>query len=113
MDNIINPGIEMQLPGINNAAPRESEACVPARKKPRFAALSEVLSNKKTAGISESGQLLLDIRAVESDLKCCRNAFNNVTDPAMVEACIFQMKSAESRYQFLLRKLKRIRAARK
>lgn len=69
------------------------------------------LEKKKKENISsEKQQLLNDIEDALSDLRYARSCFSSATDPEMIEACIYEIKSAESRYSFLLRKAKRMAA---
>ncbi len=54
----------------------------------------------------ERQALLEDIEQAISDIRYARNCFEEARDPEMIEACIFEIKSAEARYSFLLRKAK-------
>lgn len=54
----------------------------------------------------ERQNLLSDIEEAISDIRYARNCFEEARDPEMIEACIFEIKSAEARYSFLLRKAK-------
>jgi len=54
----------------------------------------------------ERRALLADIEEALSDIRHARNCFEEARDPEMIEACIFEIKSAEARYSFLLRKAK-------
>ena len=54
----------------------------------------------------ERRALLSDIENALSDIRYARNCFEEARDPEMIEACIFEIKSAEARYSFLLRKAK-------
>ena len=54
----------------------------------------------------ERQALLSDIEEAISDIRYARNCFEEARDPEMIEACIFEIKSAEARYSFLLRKAK-------
>ncbi len=67
------------------------------------------LFQKKTPALSEEKKLLLsDIEQALDDLHYARDCFSAATDPEIIEACIFEIKSAEARYSFLLRKAKRL-----
>lgn len=54
----------------------------------------------------ERRTLLSDIEEALGDIRHARNCFEEAHDPEMIEACIFEIKSAEARYSFLLRKAK-------
>ena len=51
-------------------------------------------------------ELLKDIEDTLSDLRYARSCFQNAKDPDIIEACVYEIKSAETRYSFLLRKAK-------
>ena len=55
---------------------------------------------------AERRNLLSDIEKALSDIRHARNCFEEARDPEMIEACIFEIKSAEARYSFLIRKAK-------
>lgn len=57
-------------------------------------------------GDVERQTLLSDIEEALTDIRHARNCFEEARDPEMIEACIFEIKSAEARYSFLLRKAK-------
>ncbi len=57
---------------------------------------------------SEKKQLLAEIEKSLADLRYARSCFADARDPEMIEACIYEIKSAEARYSFLLRKAKRL-----
>lgn len=63
-------------------------------------------SNKKRISLksSEHSDLLEDIEKAISDIRYARNCFESAESPEMIEACIYEIKSAEARYSFLLRK---------
>ena len=50
--------------------------------------------------------LLSEIEEALADIRHARSCFEEAHDPEMIEACIFEIKSAEARYSFLLRKAK-------
>lgn len=61
---------------------------------------------KVNDGDIERQALLADIEDALTDIRHARNCFEEARDPEMIEACIFEIKSAEARYSFLLRKAK-------
>ncbi len=56
----------------------------------------------------ERRELLEDIEETLSELRYARSCFENARDPEVIEACVYEIKSAETRYSFLLRKAKRL-----
>lgn len=71
--------------------------------------LSSCFEQKKESPASaEKKQLLEDIEQALDDLRYARECFADARDPEIIEACIFEIKSAEARYSFLLRKAKRM-----
>ena len=75
-------------------------------EKLRALLASFFLKKQKEAVSEEKKQLLSDIEEALSDLRYARNCFSAATDPEIIEACIYEIKSAESRYNFLIRKAK-------
>ena len=71
--------------------------------------ISSLFTKKQEDTISaEKKQLLAEIEKALGDLRYARSCFSDARDPEMIEACIYEIKSAESRYSFLLRKAKRM-----
>lgn len=60
--------------------------------------------------IHEKKRLLSDIEDALSDLRQAKNCFEDARDPEMIEACVYEIKSAEARYNFLLKKAKLLAA---
>lgn len=52
----------------------------------------------------ERNDLLSDIEKAIEDIRYARNCFESAKSPEMIDACIYEIKSAEARYSFLLRK---------
>lgn len=50
--------------------------------------------------------ILLDIRRVVDDLAAAQSHFKELTDPDLIDAQIYWIKSLESRYAFLIRHAK-------
>ncbi len=74
----------------------------------KFLSLIKKTFSKETENSEdiERQALLSDIEDAISDIRYARNCFEEAKDPEMIEACIFEIKSAEARYSFLLRKAK-------
>lgn len=78
------------------------------RKKIRTQ-LSSLFQKKQEDTVSlEKKQLLSDIEEALADLRYARGCFEEARDPEMIEACVYEIKSAEARYSYLLRKAKLI-----
>ncbi len=54
----------------------------------------------------EKKLLLKDLDDTLLSLRCARMNFEQASTPEIIEACIYEIKSAESRYNFLLQKAK-------
>lgn len=71
--------------------------------------LSSLFQKKQEDTVSlEKKQLLSDIEEALADLRYARSCFEEARDPEMIEACVYEIKSAEARYSYLLRKAKLI-----
>ena len=57
---------------------------------------------------AEKRALLQELDETLYDLRCARALFEQASAPELVEASVYQIKSAESRYNYLLRKAKEI-----
>ncbi len=69
--------------------------------------ISSLFKKKKEGSVSEEKKKLLsEIEEALSDLRYARKCFEEAHEPEMIEACIYEIKSAEARYSFLLRKAK-------
>ena len=74
-----------------------------------ISAITSLLSKKQEDKKAAEKQHLLDeIEQAISDIHYARNCFSEAKDPEMIEACIYEIKSAEARYNFLLKKAKRL-----
>lgn len=51
-------------------------------------------------------ELLRELDETLSDLHYARACFESASEPEIVEACVYKIKSAEARYAYLLRKAK-------
>jgi hypothetical protein len=51
-------------------------------------------------------ELLHDLEETLAELRYARNCFENAREPEIIEACVYEIKSAEARYSYLLRKAK-------
>lgn len=44
-----------------------------------------------------------ELDAIRSKLECAYSAFNNVTDPSIMDACIFEISALKSRYNYAVK----------
>ena len=65
---------------------------------------------KKTTHKTESevryAQMLKHIQQAKTDLDCAYLNFEHATDPDLIDCYIYQLKSAQMRYKFLLESIK-------
>lgn len=47
-----------------------------------------------------------EMNSIRSDLICAYSAFDNVTDPSMTDACIFEISALKSRYNYAVKTLR-------
>ena len=55
---------------------------------------------------NETSLLLKDIQKVKSELDCAYSNFENAVEPDLIDCYIYQLKSAQMRYKFLLNRAK-------
>ena len=55
---------------------------------------------------SDSALILKDIQKVKSELACAFSNFDNAIEPDLIDCYIYQLKSAQMRYKFLLNRAK-------
>lgn len=73
-------------------------------------AISLFPKKEENLAMYEKKRLLSDIEDALSDLRQAKNCFEDARDPEMIEACVYEIKSAEARYNFLLKKAKLLAA---
>ena len=49
---------------------------------------------------AEYNRRLREMHEIRSQLQCAYSAFNSVTDPDMMDACIFEISALKSRYNY-------------
>ena len=57
-------------------------------------------------------QMLKNIQQAKTDLDCAYLNFEHATDPDLIDCYIYQLKSAQMRYKFLLDSIKQAEACR-
>ena len=83
--------------------------------KARESSLRNILRGKKhqiTPEILSRRTLLKEIDETLSELRYARALFESAYEPEIIEACVYKIKSAEARYNYLLRKAKETNTAR-
>ena len=79
-----------------------------------FKSIFKKFEKKKTDPTCESRRALLrELDETLDELHYARACFESASDPEMVEACVYKIKSAEARYAYLLRKAKESATVRK
>ncbi len=81
----------------------------------RETSLRNILKGKKqqiTPDALTRRDLLKEIDDTLSELRYARACFESAYEPEIVEACVYKIKSAEARYNYLLRKAKETNTAR-
>lgn len=51
-------------------------------------------------------QMLQNIQQAKTDLDCAYQNFDHATDPDLIDCYIYQLKSAQMRYKYLLDRIK-------
>ena len=91
-----NPKI-LRSHALDEAAARESSLRSILKKFER---------HKEDADSVSRRALLRELDETLSELRYARACFENASDPEIVEACVYKIKSAEARYSYLLRRAK-------
>ena len=55
---------------------------------------------------TERREILDELRKVKDDLSNAYATFNNVREPELVEACVFEINSLQAQYAYYLRRAK-------
>ena len=61
---------------------------------------------RKAGAAAEEKELLSALKHIERQLNFLHNQFDNVTDPALIEACVYEIKAAHAKYTYYLKKAK-------
>ena len=54
----------------------------------------------------EQEELVEEYRKAVIKMHQARNAFENITEPDMIDACVYELNAARSQYSYLLSKIK-------
>ncbi len=64
------------------------------------------LSKRQQEFPSENQELIEEIDRTRNTIESARNHFEQVVDPTLIDCYIYELKAAQLRYQFLLRRFK-------
>ena len=62
--------------------------------------------HRRGAATREQEELMQALREAQTSLDVAYLAFNNSTDPELVESCIFEIRALQARINYLLRCMK-------
>ena len=72
--------------------------------------LSFLRATRETAAARRAAEGVITLRAEIERTQCTmetiQNLFEQVTDPMLIDCCIYELNAAQLRYQFLLQKFK-------
>lgn len=98
---------------LSEASPHHTDILQPLQKSQKSKSVLSVFSKQQEKQDQISHRALLDeLDATLKELRYARSCFENASDPEIVDACVYEIKSAEARYSFLLRKAKECGASR-
>lgn len=65
-----------------------------------------LLSRRRQSLTPENQKLIEEIDRTRNTIESARNHFEQVVDPTLIDCYIYELKAAQLRYQFLLRRFK-------
>lgn len=65
-----------------------------------------LLSQRRQSLTPENQKLIEEIDRTRNTIESARNHFEQVVDPTLIDCYIYELKAAQLRYQFLLRRFK-------
>ena len=65
-----------------------------------------LLSRRRQSQPPENQELIEEIDRTRNTIESARNHFEQVVDPTLIDCYIYELKAAQLRYQFLLRRFK-------
>lgn len=65
-----------------------------------------LLSRRRQLPSPENQELIEEIDRTRNTIESARNHFEQVVDPTLIDCYIYELKAAQLRYQFLLRRFK-------
>ncbi len=67
------------------------------------------MTKKETKALkAEYNKRVKEMKAIRSQLHCAYAAFDTVTDPDMMDACIFEINALKSRYNYAVANVKNL-----
>ena len=71
-------------------------------------------SKKKNAQAEQEKREVIEaMRTTRADLRAARSAFNNATQPELVEAAVYEINALQARYAYYLRQARELQCERK
>jgi hypothetical protein len=52
--------------------------------------------------VSEEDEILKAIKNTELSLECAYTKFHNVTEPELIDSCIYEIKALQTKYNYLM-----------
>lgn len=73
-------------------------------------AYNSTMKKKKNALVTDEGYIALldDLAKTRDELQNTYNTLENVVDPDLIDACIYQVNAVQLRYKFLLNCVKKL-----
>ena len=67
-------------------------------------------ASKKSAKLkkAEYRRRIDELNAIRSKLQCAYSAFDNGTDPTIMDACIFEISALKSRYNYAVKGIREL-----
>lgn len=56
----------------------------------------------------EYNKRVSEMKRIRSELQCAYSAFNTVTDPDIMDACIFEISALQSRYNYAVNNVRQL-----
>lgn len=56
----------------------------------------------------EYSKRVSEMRRIRSELQCAYSVFNTVTDPDIMDACIFEISALQSRYNYAVNNVRQL-----
>lgn len=69
--------------------------------------LVQYMKRKVNNDVLQKRKLMNEIKAIQLSMECAYSQFENVTDPDLIDSCIYQINSVQTKYKYLLNALKK------
>jgi hypothetical protein len=60
----------------------------------------------KADSVSEENEIINELTKLKNDIEILYNQFNFLTEPQLIDSCIYDLQAANARYGFYLRRCK-------